>query len=327
MTVVSDAPPSEDTAPSEQPRQGRRQASARRSWRPTLPRRLPLPRAPRTRSTAAGVTMWIGFALAGMISWTALYTLGVSALEEHHYQGVLYSELREELAAQTAPLGGVISPGSPVALMTMPSAGLHDVVVVEGTAAGDLMKGPGHRRDTPLPGQVGVSVVYGRASFFGGPFGDIASSSPGDSITITSGQGVAKYKVIDVRRAGDPFPPPLATGKGRLTLVTADGSGWRSGWASDHVVYVDADLQGEAFPAPAGRLAFVPKAESALNGDPSSLYTLVFWLALLGIIAVALVWVSQRWGRWQTWLIAVPLVLAGLWGVSESAVRLLPNLL
>jgi sortase A len=329
MTAVKDAPTSAEVAPAASParRRGMRLAAARRIRRLASPNRSAGPRAPRTRSVAAGVTMWVSLALAGILGWTALYALAVSALQEQHNQSVLYSKLREELALATAPLGGAITPGDPVALMSMPSAGLRDIVVVEGTASGDLTNGPGHRRDTPLPGQAGISVVYGRATLFGGPFGDIASSAVGDPITVTSGQGVAKYRVIDVRRAGDPFPPPLAAGKARLTLVTADGSGWRNGWASNHVVYVDADLQGTALPAPSGRPAAVPTAEMALQGDPSGLYTLVFWLPLLGIIAVLVVWMSQRWGGWQTWVIAVPVVLAGLWGVTESAVRLLPNLL
>ena len=37
--------------------------------------------------------------------------------------------------------------------MQIPAIGLHDVVIVEGTDSGDLRDGPGHRRDTPLPGQ------------------------------------------------------------------------------------------------------------------------------------------------------------------------------
>lgn len=325
MTAVTEVPVREQTRSGSAGRGGRRRRAPR--WRPTLPSRLRIPRAPQTRSTASAVTMWVALSLAGLIAWVALYALVVSALEENHHQGVLYSKLREQLAAATAPVGGAITPGSPVALLTMKSAGLRDVVVVEGTASGDLMKGPGHRRDTVLPGQSGASVLYGRATMFGGPFGDIASASPGDTITLTTGQGVATYTVTGVRRAGDPLPQPLREGGGRLTLVTADGSGWRSGWASNRAVYVDADLKGDPFPAPSGRPTVVPKAETALQGDPSALYTLVFWLPLLGLVAVLVVWIGQVWGRWQTWLVAVPVVLAALWGVSETAVRLLPNLL
>ena len=32
---------------------------------------------------------------------------------------------------------------------------MHDLVVVQGTRPENLMAGPGHLRDTPLPGQLG----------------------------------------------------------------------------------------------------------------------------------------------------------------------------
>jgi len=51
-------------------------------------------------------------------------------------------------------------------------------VVVGGTSAGDLESAPGHRRDTALPGQVGVSLIYGRAVTFGAPFGQLDGCGP-----------------------------------------------------------------------------------------------------------------------------------------------------
>ena len=63
---------------------------------------------------------------------------------------VVYHSLREDLALQTAPLGGPVAPGTPLALLSIPSSGRVDQVVVEGTASGDLMNGPGHKRDTVL---------------------------------------------------------------------------------------------------------------------------------------------------------------------------------
>jgi hypothetical protein len=37
-------------------------------------------------------------------------------------------------------------------------------------------------------------------------------------------------------------------------------------------------------------------------------------------------WAQARWGGSQAWLVFVPIILAALWGASESAVELLPNL-
>jgi sortase A len=283
---------------------------------------------PRPAASTASAVLTFGLTvLSLMLAWFVFFTLVVSSLQHGHRQAVLYSELREELAMETAPLGGVIKPGAPIALMTFAAAGVKDEVIVEGTAAGDLNNGPGHKRDTPLPGQAGVSVVYGRANLFGGPFGDITKAHPGDRIAVVTGEGEAAFVVNDVRRAGDPFPVPLAAGGARLTLVTAEGAGWRSGWAPSRAVYVDATMNGTAFVTPPGRPSGVPKAEIAMNHDVSALYALVLWLPMLLFGLVGAVWAQLRWGRWQAWLVGLPVVLAGLWGVSETAVQLLPNLM
>ncbi|MCU1657841.1 MAG: hypothetical protein JWO57_2497 [Pseudonocardiales bacterium] len=327
MTMVRDRvrspePPQSSTPPPPPPGRRRRRAERQRP-----PRRRLLPRAAPVRSPLAGTITWALIALAIVTTWVVLYGLVASSLQHSHNQSVLYSKLREQLALETAPLGGQVSPGSPIAVMDMPSAGLRSEVIVEGTAPRDLMNGPGHRRDTVLPGQPGVSVVYGRAKLFGGPFHRVTAAHAGDVITVTTGEGTAKYVVERIRHAGDPFSPALATGAGRLTLVTSESGGWRGGWAPSRAVYVDAALQGKAFVDPGGRPSYVPTAETAMHGDVGALYVLVLWLPVLVIGAVVAVWAYDRWGRWQTWLVGMPIILAGLWGVSQTAVQLLPNLM
>lgn len=292
-----------------------------------LPRRLPLPRAPKTRPVGALVVTWMLVSLSVLTAWTVCYALFVSTLQAGHEQGVLYSKFREQLAMQTAPLGGRIEPGAPVALLSMKGSGLRDEVIVEGTAPRDLMRGPGHRRDSPLPGQAGVSVLYGRSALFGGPFKHIAATHLGDQITVITGQGTFSYTVQGIRRAGDPYPLALASGGSRLTLVTAESNGWRGGWAPSHAVYVDAALDGQSVPAPSGRVTSVPKAEKALHGDVSALVPLVLWFPVLAVVAVACVWAFHRWGRWQAWIVGFPVLLGTGWAVSQCAVQLLPNLM
>jgi sortase A len=235
--------------------------------------------------------------------------------------------MRERLALQTAPLGGDIAPGDPVALLTAPSLGLADVVIVEGTASGDLMSGPGHRRDTVLPGQSGVSVLLGRASLFGGPFSQLARARSGNAVTVTTGQGVFTYTVLGVRRPGDPLPAQLTGNQGRLTLVSAAGDGRFGALTPNSTIYVDALLKGDGQPTAPGRPGAVPQAERAMQGDPSALLPLALALPLLVGALVFTVIAFRRWGGWQTWVVGVPLVLLGLWMVSQAAVQLLPNLL
>jgi sortase A len=289
------------------------------------PRRVRKPKQPRTPTQ-----LLISFATASvsiLSVWFVLFALVLSSSQERHSQRVLYSQFREQLSLQTAPIGGTITPGAPVALLNSAALGLHDAVVVEGTAAVDLMHGPGHCRNSPLPGQAGISVIYGRQSLFGGPFGTIANAQQGDEITVTTGQGVMKYKVERVRHVGDPFSPALADGAGRLTLATAEASGWRNGWAPTRGVYVDAALQGKAVDTPAGRPTAVPKAEQAMRGDVGSLYLLVLWMALAIVAAVGVTWAQDRWGRIETWLVGMPVILAALWGISQTVSQLLPNLM
>jgi len=314
VTVVEDPP---DVVP---------EARRRRRVHVRLPKRLRLPARPRPTPRRRVVTGVI-VCTAVVAAWAVIYGVVLSSFQEWRDQHVGYDTLREQLAEETAPLGGLIRPGAPVALLSIPALELHDLVVVEGTTSGDLIAGPGHRRDTPLPGQAGVSVVYGRESTFGGPFENVGTLARGDAIAVVTGQGRFTYRVIDIRRAGDRFPQPVQPGHGRLTLVSAEGASWRSVWAPTGVVYVDADLAGTSVPAPPGRPAAVPAAEQAMSIDTSVLVQLVLWLFLLVAVASTYVVSWVYWGTWQTWVVGVPALLACLWGVTSVAVQLMPNLM
>jgi len=283
------------------------------------------PRAP--ISTARGSVAWVFATVSLLMLWFLLYALVLTPFQESHAQNVMYSTMREKLAQQTAPLGGSIVPGSPIALLSAPSLGLADVVVVEGTASGDTMAGPGHRRDTVLPGQAGVSVIYGRESLFGAPFGQLSNVHVGDTFTVTTGQGVFTYTVEDRRVAGDHLPQPLAAGKGRLTLVSAVGSTRFGALLPTGAIFVDAALKGDGQPTLPGRPSAVPTAEQVMQGDPSALLPLALALPLLIGAVLFVAWTRARWGGWQTWLVGVPILLGALWAVSQAAVQLLPNLL
>lgn len=264
--------------------------------------------------------------LAVLAVWLVAQLTVLGGLSEHRAQVTLYGQLRGELASATAPTGGVIPPGAPVALVVIPSLGVEHVVV-EGTASGDLLSGPGHRRDTVLPGQEGTAVLYGRAHTFGAPFANVADLRSGQEVVVRTAQGRSTYRVTGVRRAGDPLPAPLAPGHGRLTLVTGDGSGRLAALTAGSTVYVDATLVGKPFAAPPGRLTAVPAAEHAMGVDTSSLPLLVVCLAALGAVVAAAVMTRRRWHGAVVWLVTVPVVVALAWATTDVAVRLLPNLL
>lgn len=296
--------------------------------RPGLVRGLlrgrPGPPVPETLRTAVLVRAMLGFSLVCL--WVLAYGFAFSGIQEGRNQAVLYSKLRQELSEATAPLGGSITSGTPVALLDARSAGLRNVVVVEGTTSTDLTNGPGHVATTPLPGQPGISVLMGRSVTFGAPFRHIAALRVGQLVRVTTGQGEFTYRVAQVRAAGD-RQRPLVSGQSRLTLVSSTGSGWRNGWAPQVTVYVDADLvTGTVQPYPPGRPTALSAAERPMQGDRGALVPLVLWLQGLLLVCIGAVLGRARWGRWQTWLLGTPLVLACLWGATQSAVALLPNL-
>jgi sortase A len=264
--------------------------------------------------------------------WMLLQMLVLGGLGESRAQHLLYNQYRTQLATETAPTGALdfdgkaVVEGSPVALISIPAIGLHNLVVVDGTASGDLLVGPGHVRSTPLPGNAGTSVVLGRRTTYGAPFAKIATLQPGDPINVVGAQGPVTLTVTDVRRAGDPIPPlPTGHAPGRLVLVTADSSGTLSLLHPHRVVYVDADAKsaypsGPVFPA-------VSNAELPMQRDTSELPLLVLLLALVAALVVAVSAARRHLRDALVWLVAAPVAIALAWAVTDQVMRLLPNLM
>ena len=290
-------------------------------------RRQPGGRATLVREMA-GTTLWIlALCLLGFVLWFAF----LSRLHYDRIQVESYANFRVNLALATAPTGPtqpgfptkLLVPGTPVGVLNIPEIGLTSVIF-EGTSGRVLESGPGHLRDTPLPGQPGVSVIFGRRAAYGGPFSRLPWLKAGDVFTVTTGQGVASYRVIDLRRAGDPVPP-FTAGTGRLILVTADGPPL----APFGVLRVDADLISKPSQAPTMVIsaAQLGPSEQVLGTDPNALWAVVLWGVLLLGAAALLAWAGQQWGRWQTWIVAVPVVLFLSLSISDQVAALLPNLM
>lgn len=266
-------------------------------------------------------------ALTGMLCVQLTF---VSRLQARAAQQQAFDSFRSDLAVGTAPIGPTELDGDPlpagtaVAYLEIPSIGLEQVVG-EGTAAATLFDGPGHRRDTPLPGQEGVSMVLGRKAAFGGAFGRIGSLESGDRIKVTTGQGEFQFRVLGVRQEGDPAPSAPQPGVARLLLVTAGGRAF----LPDGVLRVDAELVGDAAIGPERLLTAdeLPAEERIMAGDPRTLWALALWLLIALGVAFGAVWAWHRWGRVKAWVVFLPpLLLVGLSASGEVA-RLLPNLL
>jgi LPXTG-site transpeptidase (sortase) family protein len=250
--------------------------------------------------------------------------------QETQTQGQLYQTLRGTLANATTPLGEldlnkkVVADGTPVAYLKIPSISVTQVIV-QGTTSEDLRDGPGHRRDTVMPGQSGTSVIFGRQSTYGGPFGNLASLVPGDRFTVTTGQGTSTFRVFGLRRPGDRVPVAPKADEGRVELVTADGPPL----LGNGTLYVDAELVGKTKETPDavfGLLA-LNQGEGAMQTDQTQLLPFLFGLQWLAVATALCFWLFRKWGRWQTWIVGAPVLLVLAATTADAAVGLLPNLL
>lgn len=300
-------------------------------------RRLPRPAqlwpVTRARSTASvavpdklSIISTSSTVLAVVCMWLGVQLLLLGGVEQQRAQDRLYDEFREQLAGATAPVGGIIAPGSPVALLSVPGLGWSQVVS-EGTSSGLLLDGPGHRRDTVLPNQQGVSIVYGKASTFGKPFKTMLAGASGQKMAVTTGQGELSYTIGDVRRAGDPLPAAPPQGASRITMVTAEGTGRLGDIAPNKVVYIDATLDAGAFAAPPGRLNAIGPAETAMASDSSVMPALALSLGTLALATVGVIVARRRFGAIRAWMIGAPIILALAWLSVDLTTYLLPNLL
>jgi sortase A len=289
----------------------------------------PLPERPvRTPRPApvgvAAVVSTAGVMLSLVALWLVAQLLVLSDLSHDRAQAILFRDFRVQLAETTAPLGPVVPTGDPVAILRIPAIDLEEVVV-EGTSSGELLDGPGHQRDTVLPGQEGQSYVLGRAATYGAPFGDLGDLAAGDLVEVTTSQGVSVLTVIGVRRDGDPRPAPLADGSTRLTLVSAEGEGRFSALTPERTIFVDAE-SAESFPAPPRADGAIEESERAMATDSTALPLLALYLALLTALVLAVVAARQRWEALLVWTMAGPLAMALAWLTTDTVMRLLPNL-
>ena len=285
------------------------------------------PRASDSAVRSAGVVLTLlAVAILGFVGY--LYFL--SGVQEARAQTTLYAQLQGELGGAVAPTGPVIPghpaspaslaavPGDPVAVLDIPAIGISNMVIVEGTSPENLTLGPGHLRDTPLPGQAGISVVFGRRATFGAPFGNLPRLSKGDLIVTIDSQGQSHYEVIAVSDSSKPVP--FSELPNQLLLVTAD-----SRVAPAHYVEVEAKLLTTVQPE-SGYLPTIASSEVALGRDFYALIHGMAWAIALAAAALLGSLAAARWARWPAWLVTIPVILAIVWNLYQSLSALLPNL-
>ena len=260
-------------------------------------------------------------AFAAFVFAFAGFLVGPSALQQGRDQDGLESRFRTDLANATAPVGGTISAGTPVAIIDIPSIHVRQIVV-EGTDGAQLKKGPGHLRSSPLPGQAGGSVIAAHRIAYGGPFSRIDDLDKGAKIVTTTGQGEATYVIDSVTRVKADDPSPFTASGNTLTLLSSAPYFV----ASERWVAV-AHLEGTPKPAPSGRPAAIDDDEQALQATTAHLAELALWALLLAAAATGTVLLYRRWHTIPAYLITTPPLLAATWLLFENLSLLLPSTL
>jgi sortase A len=104
-----------------------------------------------------------------------------------------YHPAAREPAGATA--GHPVPPGSAVATLNIPRVHLS-AVVLHGSDARTLRRGPGHLEQTPLPGEPGNIVIAGHRDTF---FRPLRWIQVGDSIVLESPRGRFEYRVASLQ--------------------------------------------------------------------------------------------------------------------------------
>ena len=222
------------------------------------------------------------------------------------------------MSQNSAPVGGAIPTGAPIAIVQIPRIGVTEAVV-QGSGSGQLRAGPGHVLGTPLPGQPGNAVVAGRRTLYGGPFRHLGSLRPGDVIHTTTGEGNTTYRVTNVADLGASDGSFVQDhGDNRLTLFTTDST-----WTANGRLVVTAKLVGNPYP-PTNTRQPLDAEGLGLTGQRDAVSYMLVWLELLAAAALLSAYAASRWSPTRVWLVFAPLLAMTTWLFFESFVRLLP---
>lgn len=126
----------------------------------------------------------------------------------------LMQEFEQE---NSAPAASHVAAESRLTRLLIPKINL-DVVIVEGTSHRALRDGPGHLKNTALPGDPGNSVIAAHRDTY---FRHVYELKPGDDIFVERGGKKFHYLVTE-KRVVQPSDLSVldSSGESRLTLIT-----------------------------------------------------------------------------------------------------------
>src|SRR5215210_3704321 len=86
------------------------------------------------------------------------------------------------------------APGEPLGRLRAPAIGVA-AVIVQGTAAADLRRAPGHYSDSALPGTGGTVAIAGHRTTYGAQFRRLDDLRRGDRVELAMRYGRFDYRV------------------------------------------------------------------------------------------------------------------------------------
>ncbi len=153
--------------------------------------------------------------------WVLLALLAL-VLAELVVSFVTHDSRQRHLAYEFTQSTTRVETGQALLNLQIPSISLNEIVV-EGATASELRSGPGRVEASAEIGGQGNTVILGRRSRYGGPFGRLDELEEGASIAVKTRQGVVRlYQVDSVERVDDSDAAPVErTEDEQLTLVTS----------------------------------------------------------------------------------------------------------
>jgi LPXTG-site transpeptidase (sortase) family protein len=132
-------------------------------------------------------------------------------------QQKLEVEWERQAANTSAPGQPAISPDQMLTRVLIPKIGM-DAIVVEGASRKALSEGPGHMKQTAMPGETGNAVITGHRDTF---FRHIYELGRGDQIQVRRNGRVFTYEVTGKRIVlPDDISVIKPTQDAQLTLIT-----------------------------------------------------------------------------------------------------------
>ena len=256
----------------------------------------------------------VGLCILGFLGYVFVFT-GLRENRDQHSLVQLFATPNPGLLT-----GSSVREGGPVGVLEIPVLGMK-LVVVKGTSPSDLASGPGLMDASALPGTNGNTVIAGRRTTGGAPFGKILTLKSGTKITVVTGLGKFEYKTSFVGTATPGQVDPISSSAtGRLTLVTANSGLFPTGRS-----YVVAKLVTAPVSAPFPRRA--PDAsQRALSGASTAEIPAIEWGLVLFALLTGTVVAYRRMADhiWTVYLLSTPVILAAAMLCFENLYQMLP---